>query len=132
MENQGASNQKQGDETGDKEIRKYINRIELNMFIGSEATNKLSQVLPYTYCRRKQLRFECIKDYLLLEEEFIKNQERLKPQEDRHEEEHSKVDDIRRSSMAVSILEEIIDDNHAIVSTSIGFEHLLYYYHVIC
>jgi len=33
----------------------------------------------------KQLRFERIKDYLLLEEEFIKNQERLKPQEDRHE-----------------------------------------------
>jgi hypothetical protein len=33
----------------------------------------------------KQLRSERIKDYLLLEEEFIKNQERLKPQEDRHE-----------------------------------------------
>jgi 26S proteasome regulatory subunit T2 len=33
----------------------------------------------------KQLRFERITDYLLLEEEFIKNQERLKSQEDRHE-----------------------------------------------
>lgn len=42
-------------------------------------------MLPYTRCRLKQLRFERIKDYLLLEEEFIKNQERLKPQEDRHE-----------------------------------------------
>lgn len=52
---------------------------------GPEAANKLPQVLPYTRCRLKQLRFERIKDYLLLEEEFIKNQERLKPQEDRHE-----------------------------------------------
>jgi 26S proteasome regulatory subunit T2 len=39
----------------------------------------LPQVLPYTCCRLKQLRFECIKEYLLLEEEFIKTQERLKP-----------------------------------------------------
>jgi len=52
---------------------------------GPEAANKLPQVLPYARCRLKQLRFERIKDYLLLEEEFIKNQERLKPQEDRHE-----------------------------------------------
>ena len=52
---------------------------------GPEAANKLPQVLPYTRCRLKQLRSERIKDYLLLEEEFIKNQERLKPQEDRQE-----------------------------------------------
>jgi hypothetical protein len=31
------------------------------------------------------LRFECIKEYLLLEEEFIKNQECLKPREVRRE-----------------------------------------------
>jgi 26S proteasome regulatory subunit T2 len=30
---------------------------------------------------------ERIKDYLLMEEEFIRNQERLKPQEERNEEE---------------------------------------------
>ena len=58
-----------------------------------------------------------------MEEEFIKNQERLKPQEERHEEERSKVDDLRGTPMAVGSLEEIIDDNHAIVSTSVGSEH---------
>ena len=31
------------------------------------------------------LKLERIKDYLLLEEEFIKNQERLKPQEEKQE-----------------------------------------------
>ena len=31
------------------------------------------------------LKLERIKDYLLMEEEFIKNQERLKPQEEKHE-----------------------------------------------
>jgi 26S proteasome regulatory subunit T2 len=58
-----------------------------------------------------------------MEEEFIKNQERLKPQEEKHEEERSKVDDLRGTPMAVGSLEEIIDDNHAIVSTSVGSEH---------
>merc|ERR1712112_560481 len=69
------------------------------------------------------LKMERIKDYLLLEEEFIKNQERLKPQEEKNEEERSKVDDLRGSPMSVGNLEEIIDDNHAIVSTSVGSEH---------
>jgi 26S proteasome regulatory subunit T2 len=90
---------------------------------GPEAVNKLPQVLPHTRCRLKLLRFDRIKDYLLMEEEFIKNQERLKPQEEKHEEERSKVDDLRGTPMAVGSLEEIIDDNHAIVSTSVGSEH---------
>merc|ERR1739848_610961 len=52
-----------------------------------------------------------------------KNQERMKPQDEKNEEERSKVDDLRGSPMAVGSLEEIIDENHAIVSTSVGSEH---------
>lgn len=90
---------------------------------GPESANKLPQVLPHTRCRLKLLRSERIKDYLLMEEEFISNQERLKPQEEKNEEERSKVDDLRGTPMAVGTLEEVIDDNHAIVSTSVGSEH---------
>jgi len=67
-----------------------------------------------------------IKDYLLLEEEFIQNQERLKPEvttQDKHEEDRSKVDDLRGSPMAVGTMEEIIDDDHAIISTASGPEY---------
>merc|ERR1711936_9540 len=67
-------------------------------------------------------------DYLLMEEEFIRNQERLKPQEEKNEEERTKVDDLRGSPMSVGNLEEIIDDNHAIVSTSVGSEHYVSIY----
>merc|ERR1712029_118186 len=80
-------------------------------------------VTPHTKCRLRLLKQERIKDYLLMEEEFIRNQERLKPQEEKNEEERSKVDDLRGSPMAVGSLEEIIDENHAIVSTSVGSEH---------
>ena len=63
-----------------------------------------------------------------MEEEYITNQERLKgtspdvAAQDKHEEERTRVDDIRGSPMAVGTLEEIIDDDHAIVSTSSGPE----------
>ncbi|KAH7934325.1 hypothetical protein HPB49_024905 [Dermacentor silvarum] len=90
---------------------------------GPEAASKLPLVTPHTRCRLKLLKQERIKDYLLMEEEFLRNQERLKPQEEKHEEERSKVDDLRGSPMSVGTLEEIIDDSHAIVSTSVGSEH---------
>merc|ERR1719245_2914370 len=80
-------------------------------------------ITPHTKCRLRLLKQERIKDYLLMEEEFIRNQERLKPQEEKNEEERSKVDDLRGTPMSVGNLEEIIDDNHAIVSTSVGSEH---------
>ncbi|KAM2308828.1 hypothetical protein ACFX1X_031127 [Malus domestica] len=64
-----------------------------------------------------------IKDYLLMAVEFVTNQEWLKPQEEKPEEDRSKVDDLRGSPMSVGNLEELIDENHAIVSSSVGPEY---------
>jgi 26S proteasome regulatory subunit T2 len=44
-----------------------------------------------------------MKDYLLMEEEFVAGQERLKPQEDKNEKDRSKVDDLRGSPMRWAI-----------------------------
>eukprot|EP01098_Paradermamoeba_levis_P004936 TRINITY_DN2100_c0_g1_i1.p1 TRINITY_DN2100_c0_g1~~TRINITY_DN2100_c0_g1_i1.p1 ORF type:complete len:452 (-),score=174.52 TRINITY_DN2100_c0_g1_i1:146-1501(-) len=90
---------------------------------GPEAAAKLPQVKPHTKCRLRQLKLERIKDYLLMEEEFIQNQERLKPLEERTQEERTKVDDIRGSPLGVGSLEELIGDDHAIVSSSVGPEY---------
>merc|ERR1711998_78353 len=54
---------------------------------------------------------------------FIQNQERMRPQEEKSQEERTKVDDLRGSPMGVGTLEEMIDDNHAIVSSSVGPEY---------
>ena len=90
---------------------------------GSEAAARLPVVTPATKCKLRLLKLERVKDYLLMEEEFVTNQERLKPQEDKNEEDRSKVDDLRGSPMSVGNLEEIIDENHAIVSSSVGPEY---------
>jgi len=118
-----------GDRKGDKEKKKYEPPVPTRVgkrrrkAKGPDAAQKLPQVTPHQRCRLKLLKQERIKDYLLMEEEFIKNQERLKPQDEKNEEERSKVDDLRGTPMSVGSLEEIIDDNHAIVSTSVGSEH---------
>jgi 26S proteasome regulatory subunit T2 len=56
-------------------------------------------VTPNAKCRLRLLRLERTKDYLLMEEEFIKNQERLKPQDENKEKERQKVDEIRGTPM---------------------------------
>ncbi|XP_076443029.1 26S proteasome regulatory subunit 4-like [Babylonia areolata] len=126
----GGSGGQGGDKSDDKDKkRKYEPPIPTRVgkkkkkTRGPDAATKLPQVTPYTRCRLKLLKLERIKDYLLMEEEFIKNQERLKPQEEKHEEERTKVDELRGTPMSVGNLEEIIDDSHAIVSTSVGSEH---------
>lgn len=58
-----------------------------------------------------------------MEKDFISNQEKFKPQEEKTAEEIAKVEDIRGSPMGVGSLEELIDDSHAIVSSSSGPEH---------
>lgn len=89
----------------------------------SDSAAKLPAVYPTTRCRLKLLKMERIKDHLLLEEEFVMNQDRLRPKDDHDEEERTRVDDLRGSPMAVGTLEEIIDDEHVIVSSSTGPEY---------
>lgn len=90
---------------------------------GPDAAMRIPAVTPHTKCRLRLLKLERIKDYLLMEEEFIQNQEVLKPHEEKAQEERSKVDDLRGSPMSVGSLEELIDENHAIVGSSVGPEY---------
>jgi 26S proteasome regulatory subunit T2 len=79
-----------------------------------------------------------IHDHLLLEEEYVENQEQIRKAKtsaqdkvatadadasDRNADERNRVDDIRGSPMGVGTLEELIDDDHAIVSSTTGPEY---------
>lgn len=90
---------------------------------GPAPSTKTPVVTPHSRCRLRALKMERIKDYLTLEEEFINNQEQFRPQEEKAEEELVKVEELRGSPMLVGTLEEIIDDNHAIVNSSVGPEY---------
>jgi len=118
----------QGEKKEEKEKKKYeppvpptVGRRKKKR--GAEVSAKLPEVKPHTRCKLRLLKLERIKDYLLMEEEFITNQERLKPIEEKTQEDRTKVDELRGSPMGVGSLEEIIDDNHAIISSSMGPEY---------
>jgi len=64
---------------------------------GPESSAKLPEVRPHTRCKLRLLKMERIKDYLLMEEEFIQNQERLKPTEEKK---------LKKSALKLMILED--------------------------
>lgn len=90
---------------------------------GPVGINKVPTVTPNAKCKLRMLKLDRVKDFLLLEEEFIRNHEVFKPREERDQEEREKLEELRGSPLGVGSLEEIIDDNHAIVSSSVGPEY---------
>jgi 26S proteasome regulatory subunit T2 len=94
---------------------------------GTQTTEKLPTIYPNTKCRLRQLRLDRVKDFLLLEEEYIANQDTLAPRQEREKGETSQIDIFRPLPLTVGTLEEIIDEDHAIVSTH-GQEMYAYIY----
>lgn len=99
---------------------------------GVESIVKLPTITPVSKCRLRQLKLDRIKDYLLMEQEFITNHEGQKPiiedlDGEEETEERKKIETLRGSPMLIGTLEEFIDEDHAIVS-SIGPE---YYAHIL-
>jgi len=90
---------------------------------GPSVAVKIPTVFPTTKCKLRLLKLERIKDFLLLEEEFIRNQEVFRPHEEKDQEEQKKLEELRGSPLSVGTLEEIIDDNHAIVSSPVSPEY---------
>lgn len=90
---------------------------------GPVGINKVPTITPTAKCKLRMLKLDRVKDFLLLEQEFIRNHEVFKPREERDQEEREKLEELRGSPLGVGSLEEIIDDNHAIVSSSVGPEY---------
>ncbi|KAL2820543.1 26S protease regulatory subunit 4 [Aspergillus cavernicola] len=106
---------------------------------GPSAASKLPDIYPTSRCKLRYLRMQRVHDHLLLEEEYVENMERLRKAKaqvsagtadrgdldimDRNADERGRVDDMRGSPMGVGNLEELIDDDHAIVSSATGPEY---------
>ena len=85
---------------------------------GPESASRLPRIFPVKVCKLKALRLARVKDYLLMEEEFINafaDDTRALPA--MVEEDREKVRQIQGMPLQVATLEEMVDDQHAIVST---------------
>ena len=96
---------------------------------GASVAAKLPTVVPAAKCRLRLLRSERVKDYLLLEEEFVRactksaaGAAAAAAAAGEGEGEASAVTSLRGNPVSVGTLEEMIDDNHCIVSSTNGPE----------
>ena len=84
---------------------------------------RLPKIFPNNKCKLRLSKLTRVKDFLLLEEEFMRNQEILKPKEEKDKKELEAVEELRGTPLAIGSLEEMIDDSHCIVSISNGIEY---------
>jgi len=95
----------------------------------SPSFNRLPKIDPQTKCRLRLLKEERLIDYLLLQDEFVQFQvtgQMEKADENQKgltEKERDQIDELRGSPLSIGTLEELIDDNHAIISFSVGTEY---------
>jgi len=95
---------------------------------GPQAAIKLSKVFPAKACLLRKTKLDRTADWLELEHVFITNQVKLKPVDEQLSNEQESVNDLMGTPTMLGTLDEIIDDNHAIVSTNHGSQ----YYTNIC
>jgi len=87
---------------------------------GPMRSTKVPSIVPLSKCKLRKLRFDRVNDWLLLEKEFVTNQEAIKPKEERNKEERDEIDSLSGSPLIIGTLEEMIDEDHCIVSTAMG------------
>lgn len=123
------NNKKDGEDDKKKKKKRFEPRPATNRSgrrrrrKGPTGLSKTPTVVPTTKCKLRLLKLERVKDFLLMEEEFIRNHEVFKPHEERDQEEREKLEELRGPTLNVGSLEELIDDNHALVGSSVGPEY---------
>lgn len=93
--------------------------------------DKLPAVHPTSQCKLKLLKMERIKYHLLLEKEFVINQEHLKPKEEKAERERPEVEDWMGSPMGVGTLEKMIDEDYATVYPQLDLNTTSTFFHFL-
>ena len=108
------------------EEKKIVKKPELNMQLGKkrkkkkgvDVASKLPTITPNTKCLLRLRKFERIKDYLLMEKEYIQNKKVNIKEDENAEEEKNNIETLRGNPIHIGTLEEIINEEKAIVSLS--------------
>ena len=113
----------------DKDKKKQFKKIEPSLVKlgkkkkkkkGVDIASKLPTITPNTKCLLRMRKYERLKDYLLMEEEYLKTQQTNKTEDQNAEEEKTSIDLLRGTPVTIGTLEEIITEDQAIVSVGSG------------
>ena len=113
----------------DKDKKKQFKKIEPSLVKlgkknkkkkGVDTASKLPTITPNTKCLLRMRKYERLKDYLLMEEEYLKTQQANKTEDQNAEEEKTSIDLLRGTPVTIGTLEEIITEDQAIISVGSG------------
>jgi 26S proteasome regulatory subunit T2 len=115
---------KPGDEDPDQNKQKIkkpdFNQIKLGKRKkkkkGLDLASKLPNISPNSKCLMRMRKLERVKDYLMMEEDYVKSQKTEKSEDKAKEEEKSLLEILRGTPVQIGTLEEIITEENAIVS----------------
>jgi 26S proteasome regulatory subunit T2 len=85
---------------------------------GVDIASKLPTITPNTKCLLRLRKYERIKDYLLMEKEYIQNKKGNIKEDENAEEEKNLIETLRGTPIHIGTLEEMINEEKAIVSLS--------------
>lgn len=128
----------QASNTSENKDKKKTRKINIRSF--KETKNmgqrfdpsKLPQITPNIKCKLRHQKMQRLKDYLLLEQEFVEAMEAQKKEKQQQiteeidkekSSEMKQVEELRKTPNIVATLEEIVDENHVIVSHQAGVEY---------
>ena len=83
---------------------------------GVDIASKLPTITPNTKCLLRMRKFERVKDYLLMEKEYIQNKKVNIKEDESAEEEKNMIESLRGNPMHVGTLDELINEEKAIIS----------------
>jgi len=116
----------------DKKKKKYEppqpTRVGRKKKKGPTSSAKLKSIRPTKQCLLRQTKIDRTNDWLELEHVFITNQVKLKPVDEQLSTEQEQMAELMGTPTQIGTLDEIIDENHAIISTGHGSQ----YYTNIC
>ena len=128
MGNENIGNRKKKNDEKDKDTeKKIVKKPELmNMQLGKkrkkkkgvDIASKLPTITPNTKCLLRLRKYERIKDYLLMEKEYIQNKKGNIKEDENAEEEKNLIETLRGTPIHIGTLEEMINEEKAIVSLS--------------
>lgn len=85
---------------------------------GLDLASKLPNITPNTKCLLRMRKMERIKDYLMMEQDFVKSQKTDTTEDKQIQEEKNLLEVLRGTPVQVGTLEEIINEENAIVSVN--------------
>lgn len=105
------------DETKPKQDKKKKNIKKENLSkLKKSAQNSLPTITPSSKCQLRLLKLSRVLDWLTIEDEYIVNCEKIQSPEKTKEENEKHIEECRGNLQIVSMLSEIIDDEHAIIT----------------